>query len=300
LTEVDRPLLGIALMLGFCALAPLGDSIAKLLGRTIPLLQLLLVRFALQALLLLPLASLSRGGLRMTPGVLKLTLLRALLHVLGVGAMFSALRFLPVADAVAIAFVMPFILLLLARLVLGEDVGPRRLMACVVGFAGTLLVIQPSFAEVGAPALLPLLVALFFALFILVTRRVAKEVDPITLQAVSGVFAVLGLAPLLLVAGGEGAPVFGWVAPDARELWLLGAIGLLGTFVHLLMTWSLRFAPSATLAPMQYLEIPFAALFGWLIFRDLPDGMAAFGIAVTMAAGLYVIYRERGRAQSAA
>jgi drug/metabolite transporter (DMT)-like permease len=90
------------------------------------------------------------------------------------------------------------------------------------------------------------------------------------------------------------------VAPDARELWLLGAIGLLGTFVHLLMTWSLRFAPSATLAPMQYLEIPFAALFGWLIFRDLPDGMAAFGIAVTMAAGLYVIYRERGRAQSAA
>jgi drug/metabolite transporter (DMT)-like permease len=297
--DADRPLLGIALMLGFCALAPLGDSIAKLLGQSVPLLQLLLIRFAIQAVLLLPLAWRSRGGLRMTPRVLRLTLLRTLLHVLGVGAMFSALRFLPVADAVAIVFVMPFILLLLARLVLGEDVGPRRLMACVVGFAGTLLVIQPSFAEVGPPALLPLLVALFFALFILVTRQVAKEVDPVTLQAVSGVFAALGLAPLLLVAGGEGSPVLGWVGPDARELWLLGAIGLVGTSVHLLMTWSLRFAPSATLAPMQYLEIPFAALFGWLIFRDLPNGMAAFGIVVTVAAGLYVIYRERVRAQSA-
>jgi drug/metabolite transporter (DMT)-like permease len=163
--DADRPLLGIALMLGFCALAPLGDSIAKLLGQSVPLLQLLLIRFAIQAVLLLPLAWRSRGGLRMTPRVLRLTLLRTLLHVLGVGAMFSALRFLPVADAVAIVFVMPFILLLLARLVLGEDVGPRRLMACVVGFAGTLLVIQPSLEEVGPPALLPLLVALFFALF---------------------------------------------------------------------------------------------------------------------------------------
>ncbi len=65
------------------------------------------------------------------------------------------------------------------------------------------------------------------------------------------------------------------------------------------MTWALRFAPSATLAPMQYIEIPFATLFGWAIFRDLPDGMAAAGILVTMAAGLYVLMRERAIARAA-
>jgi len=64
-----------------------------------------------------------------------------------------------------------------------------------------------------------------------------------------------------------------------------------------LMTWSLRYAPAATLAPMQYLEIPVATLFGWLIFGQLPNTLASIGIAVTMAAGLYVILRERIAAQ---
>jgi drug/metabolite transporter (DMT)-like permease len=59
------------------------------------------------------------------------------------------------------------------------------------------------------------------------------------------------------------------------------------------MTWSLRFAPSATLAPIQYLEIPFATLIGYLVFGDLPNGVAALGIAVTIGAGLYVLHRER-------
>ena len=171
----DRPVLGVLLMLGFCILAPAGDSIAKLLGATVPLLQLLMVRFGLQAVLLLPVIVASGRRLTMSPRVAWLTVARTLLHITGVGAMFLSLRFLPLADAVAIAFVMPFIMLLLGRLVLNEEVGSRRLAACAVGFIGTLLVVQPSFSEVGAPALLPLLVAVDFALFMLVTRQIAKD-----------------------------------------------------------------------------------------------------------------------------
>jgi drug/metabolite transporter (DMT)-like permease len=79
-----------------------------------------------------------------------------------------------------------------------------------------------------------------------------------------------------------------------RETWaLLATIGVIGTCAHLLMTWSLRFAPSATLAPMQYLEIPFATIIGWFLFRDFPNGLAAAGIAVTVATGLYIVYREQ-------
>jgi drug/metabolite transporter (DMT)-like permease len=81
---------------------------------------------------------------------------------------------------------------------------------------------------------------------------------------------------------------------------LLFLMGTVGTIAHLLMTWSLRFAPSATLAPMQYLEIPFATIIGWMIFRDLPNGLAALGIMVTVGAGLYVIWRERRNASDAA
>ncbi len=292
----DRPVLGIVLMLGFCCLAPLGDSIAKLLGGTIPLLQLLLVRFAMQAALI-PYALTTGVPLRMSPRILRLTVIRTVLHIIGIGSMFTALRFLPLADAIAIAFVMPFIMLLLGRFILKEEVGPRRLAACGVGFVGVLMVVQPSFAEVGWPALLPLSVAVTFAFFMLVTRRIAKETDPIALQGISGLMAVPILALVLLIP--SDLPDLQLVWPQGSEALLLLAIGVIGTLAHLLMTWSLRFAPSATLAPMQYLEIPIATLIGWLIFRDLPDGIAAAGIAITILSGLYVIWREHVTSRAA-
>lgn len=295
----DRPLLGIFFMLGFCALVPLGDAMAKVLGSTIPLVQLLFIRFLAQVVLLLPIVLWTGGTLRMTPRLLKLTAVRTVLHMIGIGGMFTALRFLPLADAVAIAFVMPFIMLLLGKMVLNEQVGPRRLAACAVGFVGTLLVIQPSFAIVGLPALLPLGVALFFALFMLVTRQVAKDVDPISLQVVSGIMATFGMGIVLLIDQVVDVPGINMVSPTNNEMMLLAAVGILGTIAHLLMTWSLRFAPSATLAPMQYLEIPFATFVGWVVFHDLPNGIAALGIMITVAAGLYIVFREGRLARTA-
>lgn len=293
----DRPLLGILLMLGFCILAPLGDSIAKILGPTVPLGQLILTRFAVQALVLIPLVLLSRMDWRLSPRAWRLAFIRTILHILGIGFMFTSLRFLPLADAVAIAFVMPFIMLLLGHFVLGEEVGLHRMAACFVGFIGTLFVIQPNFLAVGWVALLPLAVAVIFALFMLTTRQIAKEADPIALQAVSGVIATVLLLPLIFWGTQSGFEPASLVRPTAQEWLLLVAIGLLGTFAHLLMTWSLRFAPSATLAPMQYLEIPVATLVGFWLFHELPNTLAAFGITLTVAAGIYVVLREQANAR---
>ena len=294
----DRPVLGIALMLGFCVVAPMGDAVAKLLSGAIPLGELLLVRFAVQAAVLIPLVAATGRPWRMRGRLLRLTALRTALHIVGIGAMFTALQYLPLADAVAIAFVMPFIMLLLGKYVLDEEVGARRLGACVVGFIGTLLVIQPSFAEVGWPAFLPLVVAIVFSLFMLVTRQLAKDTDPVGLQAVSGVMASAVMLPVLLISQNSGIEPLTLVMPDVTTSWLMLAIGLLGTLAHLLMTWSLRYAPSATLAPMQYLEIPVATVIGWLIFSDLPNGLASVGICITIAAGLYIILRERATARA--
>ena len=289
----DKPLLGILLMLGFCVLAPMGDAVAKILGETVPLGQLLVVRFAVQAIILIPIVWATKLAWRMSGRVLQLAFLRTVLHIFGIGAMFTALQYLPLADAVAIAFVMPFIMLLLGKYVLGEEVGARRLIACSVGFVGTLLVVQPSFAEVGWPALLPLVVALNFSFFMLITHKIAKETNPIGLQAVNGVMAVCIMVPLLAITTSSGIDALTLMAPSAFEWTMLWAIGALGTMAHLLMTWSLRYAPSATLAPMQYLEIPIATVIGFWVFQDLPNGMAAIGIAITVAAGVYIILRER-------
>ncbi|MBN7758917.1 DMT family transporter [Nitratireductor aquimarinus] len=293
----DRPLVGILLMIGFCAVAPLGDSIAKLLGETIPLFELLVVRFAAQVVFLLPIVWWSGTRLALPGYVMRLTVLRTALHITGIGAMFMSLRYLPLADAVAIAFVMPFIMLAFGKFFLGEAIGPRRLAACTVGFIGTLLVVQPNLVTVGAPALLPLVVAFAFSGYMLVTRKISRVADPIALQVVSGIYAVIGFAAVAFINLGFDLPQLRMVQPDLRETLLLIASGFFGTFGHLLMTWSLRFAPSATVAPIQYLEIPFATVIGWLIFRDLPNGLAALGIAITIGAGLYIVFRERAIAR---
>jgi drug/metabolite transporter (DMT)-like permease len=287
----DRPFLGVMLMLAFCVLAPLGDSIAKLLGGAVALGVLIFVRFSIQAVILLPLVLLKGQSLRLPKGILMWTLARTVLHILGIGLMFTALRYLPLADALAIAFVMPFIMLLLGYFVMGEQVGIHRMGACAVGFIGTLLVIQPNFAEVGFPALYPLGVAVVFSLFMMVTRKIARAMDPIKLQAISGIQATSILIVLLFVFP-DAIGDFSFNLPPTT--WgLLAALGLLGTFAHLFMTWSLRFAPASTVAPMQYLEIPFGTAIGWLIFSDLPNGMAAVGICITVGAGLYIIIREQ-------
>jgi drug/metabolite transporter (DMT)-like permease len=288
---IDRPFLGILLMLGFCVLAPLGDAMAKVLGADMSVGFLVLVRFTVQAALLLPLVWLLKYPMPQGARLIRLTAFRTVLHIAGITLMFSSLQYLELADAIAIAFVMPFIMLLLGKVYLNEDVGAHRLAACAVGFVGTLLVVQPNFVQVGLPALLPVGVAVVFALFMLVTRAIAKDVDPIGLQALSGVMAVpaVGLAMILFPE----TPLLALrTIPD--NAWLLLAIlGCIGTVAHLLMTWSLRFAPSTTLAPMQYLEIPIGTVIGYLIFHDLPNGLAAVGICITIAAGLYVIVRER-------
>jgi drug/metabolite transporter (DMT)-like permease len=287
-------------MMGFCIVAPVGDAVAKLLGASVPLGQVVLLRFAIQALILIPIVWYSGRIWRMRGRVLRLTFLRTLLHMAGIAAMFTALKYLPLADAVAIAFVMPFFMLLLGKFILNEEVGPRRLGASIVGFLGTLLIVQPSFANVGWPALLPVVVAVVFSFFMLVTRQIAKETDPISLQAVSGVMAVVMILPLLALGTMTQIAPLRLIQPDALDWTLLLGIGVLGTVAHLLMTWSLRFAPSATLAPMQYLEIPFATLLGLLIFSDLPNPLAGLGILITVGAGLYIVMRERATARALA
>ena len=297
----DRPFLGILLMMGFCFLVPMSDVIAKILGTRMSLGQLVTVRFAVMAIALLPLVALTSGlrSLILPRWIVGLTVARTVLHLIGTASFFAALRYLPIADALAIAFILPFLMLLAGKYVLGEEVGSRRLRACAFGFIGTLMVIQPAFSNVGWPALLPLVVAIVFTGFMLITRLIAKQADPIALQSLSGLTATAIMVPLTVVGFGFGWQEFRMELPTPGDAWLLLALGLLATIAHLLMTWSLRLAPSTTLAPIQYLEIPFATLMGWIVFRDLPNGLAAAGIVITIAAGLYILMRERALSRAA-
>lgn len=285
--------IGILLMLGFCALAPLQDTFAKLVGSAVAVGQIAATRFVFQAALLLPLAAALGWLHRPRRGEVGLHLVRGALLLVATAFFFTAIRFMPIADAIAVFFVEPFILTLLGGLLLGEPIGPRRYVACGIGFAGALLIIQPSFQEVGAVALLPLVTALCFAFYMILTRKMVTRMHPITLQAYTGVAALLLAMPLLWAFAGSGVAALDPSWPAARELSLLVGLGVVATLSHVCVSFALSFAPASLLAPIQYLEIVAATAFGYYVFGDLPNPLTFAGIALIVASGLFVFFRER-------
>lgn len=289
----DRILPGVALMIAFCVVAPLIDVSAKLAAATVPVGQITAARFLLQALLMAPIVLAMGHSLRLTPRALRLTALRALFLILSTYTFVSAVAVMPVADALAIAFVEPFLLLLLGWAVYGEAVGPRRIAACAVGFAGALLVIRPSLTLFGPVALYPLGTALFFALYMLVTRTLSREVHPVPMQFHTAALGMAMCLPVLALAEGTGWAALDPVWPRGTDWAFLAGVGVAATVSHMAITYALKFAPSATLAPLHYLEIVSAVFFGYLIFGDFPSALTWAGIGLIAASGLYIIHRER-------
>lgn len=293
MSEQDRIFPGIALMLGFCTIAPLIDVASKLAAQGVPVGTVTLGRFVVQATLMAPIVLIMRLPLRMSRRALTLTLARAFVSILATYSFVAAVQVMPIADALAIAFVEPFVILLIGRFAMGEEVGPRRIGASVVGFIGALFVIQPSFAVFGPVALYPLGTAVGFALYILLTRALSRHMHPVTMQLHTALAATLLCLPLLALGGALEFGQWQLVAP-AGIFWLwCFCVGLAATISHMSMTYALKFAPSSTLAPLHYFEMLTATFFGWLVFGDFPDALKWVGIAIIMASGLYIVHRER-------
>jgi drug/metabolite transporter (DMT)-like permease len=176
---------------------------------------------------------------------------------------------------------------------MGDHVGPRRIAACAVGFCGCLLVIQPSLAAFGLVALWPLGTAASFAVYMLVTRGLSTRMLPIPMQLHTSTLAFLLCLPVLLWAEGRGNAALDPVWPEGVYWFWLAGVGVASAGAHMLMTVALRFAPSATLAPLNYLEIVVSVALGFLVFGDFPNALTWAGIAVIVGSGLYVIHRER-------
>lgn len=284
---------GLTLMVIAVLISPLIDIFAKLAISTVPSAQITAVRFVLQVIFILPVVLVRGTILDLTWKKTGLHMLRGGLLVVTMLSFITTLKAMEVADAIAIFFVEPIILTILGSIFLKETIGWRRYTACAVGFFGALLVIQPSMQEVGWIALLPIVSAFGLAVFLLVTRLVAQNEDPWSMQFHAGIWGALFCGILLYCGEGSGSGIFDPVVPDmTANLYLLG-VGVTATISGVLGVYAYRAAPASVLAPLQYLEIVSATIFGWLVFGDLPDALKWLGIAIIIASGLYIIWRER-------
>jgi drug/metabolite transporter (DMT)-like permease len=286
---------GMAIMAFSMFLLPLMDSIAKWLATNEAIApgQVTFARFLIQLVLtaVIIVSVHGIGGLRAFNMVGNLV--RGMLIGCASLLFFTAVKYMPVADAISVFFVEPMILTMLSAVFLKEPIGWRRWLAVVTGFFGALIVIQPSYELFGLISLLPLGTATLFSVYMILNRSLSGRDSAIVMQFVAGVggTAITGMALVLGMNFGiadlqPGLPI------NATVFSLLAGLGILATFGHMAVTQAFKYAPASILAPFQYLEIVSAAAVGLIVFGDFPSPSKWLGISIIIGSGLFVFWRE--------
>ena len=289
--------MAMTMMIAAMLMLPGIDAIAKWLSGSISSGQVTWSRFLFQIILMSPLLLRTRGPW-LTPA-LWLHAARGTMIALATLFFFSGLAYLPLADAISIFFIEPLLVTLASALFFGEAIHWRRISAISIGFVGALIIIRPTFAEVGYAALYPVGAACCFSTYILLTRKLVKNEDPIRLQFFSGIFGFIVMGLALIYGENNDIGILSVVWPDQQQWLLLGLLGAIAAVSHLLVVYAYRLASIGILAPFQYVEIIGATILGLMIFGDFPDAITWLGISIIVASGMYVFHREAKLAEVA-
>ena len=196
-----------------------------------------------------------------------------------------ALRHVPLADAVAVSFIAPFVVTIAGAVLLKEPVGLRRWIAVMIGFVGMLIVIRPGLGVFHPAIFFVVLAASLFAARQVLSRFLAGADSIATTVAFTSITATLIASAL--------QPFF-WQTPSGLQTWVIifgmSATAALG---EVLVIRALDVAQAVVLAPLHYSLILWGTLYGFLVFGDLPDGWTLAGCAIIVASGLYTLHRER-------
>lgn len=287
----DRPLAGIAFMLGGTACGSVMDAVAKHAVTLASTWQLVTLRSLTILILLAPMLMQGRGIERLRSRQPGAHLARGISAFLGIWWFLEALGHLPLATVMAIVFSTPLWITAFSVPLLGERVGVHRWAAVLVGFAGVATIMGPSavsgVAATATGAFLALASAISFAFGMTLMRRLART-DTDT--------AILFYQNLVSLIGAGGVALSGW-QPLPAQGWGMGILlGVLLIIVQFFVVRAFRYAPAGTVAPFQYTGLIWAALWGWLFWDEWPGANVWLGAALVVAAGLYVAWRERLRA----
>jgi drug/metabolite transporter (DMT)-like permease len=277
-TRYVRPVQGVLFLVLAVGCFSLLDTTVKYLSATVSVLICVWFRYLFQAVVMAGVVLPTRGWRSLRTAHPGLHVLRGCL-LLGVSILgFLSLIFMPLGEFTAILMLTPLMVTLLAAVFLREQVNLLRWALVFGGFSGALLVVQPSGGELGWAALLPLALVVGYAWFQILTSRMARTEDPMTLHFYTGWVGALIMCAVL--------PWVWHAIPDTRLWLLLGFAGLMGTVGHFLLILAFERAPAATLAPFLYTQIGFAMLAGWLVFDHVPGATELSGIALIVVCGV--------------
>ncbi len=281
--HVDNRPLGIMLMvLGMISMC-ITDAAGKWVVQDYHVAQLNFCRGFFALLVLLPTAR-SEGGLKALKTSRPIAhLLRSMLLVLLAYSWFFGLTKLPLAEATAIGLCAPLCMTALSVVVLKEKVGLFRWGAVVLGFVGMLVIIRPGTTMFDPMFLFPVIAAVGYATYML-TNRILSRTESMTAITLYPQLGILLVSAVI-------AP-FVWQPVTWPAFIAMAITGLCAGVGHLLLSFAFRYAPPSVLAPFDYTALVWAAFFGWILFNQLPDETAMAGMALIVAAGLIIVYRE--------
>lgn len=283
----DKAMTGIILMLGAYLLFSLIDTSAKWLGLLgLPALQLAFMRYV--GHFVISLVQIGRGGVsmeRFASPRMSLVILRAVLLMGSTILNFISVGYLPLTLTSTILFSAPIIICALSWPLLGERVGLWRWAAIMAGFVGILIAIRPFDESFHWAILLSLSAAFCFALYSILTRKLAGTVAVDTMQFYSGLVGTAVLLPFAIVAWQNPVGLFNWTI-----MILMGVFGWLG---HQFLTNAHGFAPASTLTPFGYTFILYLTLASYFVFDDLPDRWTIIGGSIIILSGLVIWAREK-------
>lgn len=282
----ERPLPAIAAQVVCFLLISINDVILKIIVAELPSWQIMAIRSGFSLMMLMPfvawqMATGSGTIATRRPGA---HLFRACLSAVSIFSYFEALRELDLPVATTILFVTPFFVVALSGLVLGERVTANRWIAVAIGFAGALIIIRPGPAGVSVAALLALLSAATWGAAMVAMRNLAKTEGTLSVILYFNLF-------ICLVAGVMALP--GWQSVPPRTIGIIAIIAVVQLSAQFFMMTAFRFASASVVAPVQYTQLLWSVLAGWLVFSVVPGPHVLAGAAVIVASGLYLILSER-------
>lgn len=209
--------------------------------------------------------------------------LRALINFGGMVLWFYAIGVVPLGKAVAIHFTLPLFLLLFAVIFLGERIGPRRMAATAVGFAGALIVLRPGVVEIGWPEIMILASAALYGGTVVCLKFMVKTETPLAITFYTNAFIFLFCLP---------PAIWFWVGPTVEDILPILLVGVMGTFAPFLFTTALRMADASVIGPTDFLRLPISAGFAFVLFGEVPVIWVWVGGGVIFLSTWYITARE--------
>ncbi len=256
----------------------INDVIMKYVGNNISSYEIIFFRYLFSVIVLLPFILRKKYS---SSTIMRIHFIRGFLLFVGIILWCVGLKVVKLTVVTSINFIMPIFILILARIFLKESFNRIKLIATMLGFIGTIIVINPNSTDFNLTSLVFLISAILFALLDIINKRFAVQESMISMLFYFSLFVlILSIIPVF----------YNWITPTFNDLFYLFLLGITSNLILYCLLKSFKLIEVSSVAPYRYIELIFSAVLGYIIFDEIPDLTTIIGSAIIIMATVILVY----------